>query len=151
MTSVRLLSIILAVLLCVSTIRCKRKDGTVAPTIAALEGNWRLVEPDSTHEVMLQFAYDTRNPPQDITPFTASGKAVINDYTLRLFATVDGTMSAENLGHTERNGSTEVTQFEQAYFDNLTTVAWYKLIAPNRLHMHHGGKQPGVLVYEKIK
>lgn len=147
----RAIRVYVVLLLAVLTTHCGKRDSVVAPTIAALEGTWRLIEPDSTYRVTLQFAYDTRNPPQDITPFTASGKAAINDYNLRLFATVDGTLSAENLGSTKVGGSAQAMQFEQLYFDNLTTAARYELPTQTRLRLYHGGKQPGVLVYEKIK
>lgn len=146
----RLVQVSLVLLLLTLTTHCGKKDAVVAPAVAALEGTWRLIEPDSTYRVTLQFAYDTRNPPQDITPFNANGKAAINDYTLRLFATVDGTLSAENLGSTKVGGSVEAMKFEQLYFDKLTTAARYELITQTRLRLYHGGKQPGVLVYEKI-
>jgi hypothetical protein len=145
----RTISAVTALLFLILTAQCSKKESVVAPNIAALVGTWRLIEPDSTYGVTLQFAYDNRNPPQDVTPFNASGKAAVNGYTLRLFATLDGTLSADNLGSTDMAGSPQAMQFEQAYFDKLNTVARFDQPAPNRLRLYHGGKQPGVLVYQK--
>ena len=146
----RLFSITTVFLLLTLMVQCGKKEVVIAPTIAALEGTWQLIEPDSTHQVTLQFAYDSRNPPHDVTPFNASGKASVNKYSLRLFATVDGTLSGDNLASTQVAGSVEATQFEQTYFDNLITVARYELPTQTQLRLYHGGKQPGVLVYKKI-
>ncbi|WP_420149809.1 META domain-containing protein [Spirosoma sp.] len=131
--------------------QCGQKESVIAPNIAALLGTWQLVEPDSTYDVTLTFAYDSRNPPQDITPFNVTGKASVNSYSARLFATLDGTLSADNVASTDMAGSPQALQFERVYFDNLGTVARYELPAPNQLRMYHGGKQPGVLVYKRIK
>ena len=150
MISHRAISVVIATLFLFFMVQCGKQESVVAPTIAALIGTWQLIEPDSTYGVNLQFAYDTRNPPQDITPFNASGKSSVNTYTVRLFATLDGTLSAENLGNTEIAGSPQAIQFEQAYFDNLKTVARYELPTNNQLRLFHGGKQPGVLVYKRI-
>lgn len=137
-------------LLLMLTTQCNKKESVVAPTIAALVGTWQLVEPDSTYNVTLQFAYDTRNPPQDITPFNASGKASINTYTVRLFATLDGTLSADKLVSTYKAGSPEATKVEQTYFDGLSAVARFELTASNQLRLYHGGSQPGILIYKKV-
>lgn len=147
----RLLSVVVASILIILTSRCSQEESAVAPNVAALIGTWRLIEPDSTYGVTLQFAYDPRNPPQDITPFNAGGKSSVNAYTVRLFATIDGTLTADNLGSTEIAGSPKAMQFEQTYFDNLKAVARYELSTQNRLRLYHGGQQPGVLVYEKMK
>lgn len=145
----RLLSIGVALLFLGLTTRCGKKESVVAPNIAALVGTWQLIEPDSTYGATLQFAYDSRNPPQDITPFNASGKAAVNSYTLRLFATLDGTMSSDNLANTDVAGSSQAGQFERQYFAGLNSVARFDLPAPNRLRLYHGGNQPGVLIYKK--
>ncbi|GAB2599417.1 hypothetical protein GCM10027190_54250 [Spirosoma areae] len=114
-------------------------------------GTWRLVEPDSTYNVTLEFAYDTRNPPQDITPFNASGKSSVNTYTVRLFATLDGLLSADDLVNTDIAGDPKAMRFEQSYFGNLKAVARYEITNTTRLRLYHGGDQPHVLVYEKVK
>ncbi len=135
----------------IGTTQCGTKETTLAPQITNLIGTWRLVEPDSAYAVTLQFAYDTANPPQDITPFLASGKSPINEYTLRLFATIDGMMSADNLSSTKRGGTPEAMNFEQTYYTKLKSVARYELTNDNRLRLYHGGNLPRVLVYEKMK
>lgn len=140
-----------ACLLLLFTTQCSKKDLSVPPTIAALIGTWQLIEPDSTYGVTLQFAYDPRNPPQDITPFNAGGKSAVNAYTVRLFATIDGTLTADKLGSTEIAGSPKAMQFEQTYYANLKAVARYELSTQTQLRLYHGGQQPGVLVYEKMK
>ncbi|MBD2752183.1 META domain-containing protein [Spirosoma validum] len=146
----RLLSVSIALLFLGLTTRCGKKESVVAPNIAALVGTWQLIEPDSTNGVTLQFAYDSRNPPQDITPFNVSGRAAVNGYTLRLFATLDGTMSADNLGYTDMAGSPQAMQFEQTYFASLNAVARFDLPTSGRLRLYHGGSQPGVLTYKKV-
>ncbi len=136
--------------LLLSLTRCGSKEVVLAPQITSLIGTWRLVEPDSSFAVTLVFAYDTANPPHDVTPFLSSGKSPINDYTLRLFATIDGMMSADDLSSTKRGGTTEAMNVEQTYYKNLRAVARYEL-ASNRLRLYHGGDLPRVLVYEKVK
>ena len=135
--------------LCI-TLQCSHKEIVLAPKIAGLVGTWQLIEPDSTYSVTLKFALDTENPPLDITPFKASGKASINDYTLRSFATIDGTMSGDNLTSTKTDGSPEAMTFEQVYFANLQASARYELPTENRLRLYHGGPQPGVFVFKKL-
>jgi heat shock protein HslJ len=129
---------------------CKSKDVILAPQIANLVGTWRLVEPDSSYQVTLTFALDTANPPLDITPFLANGKSSVNDYSVRLFATIDGVMSAENLGSTERAGTPEATTFEQRYFTNLKAVVRFDMITPDRLRLQHGGESPHVMIYKRV-
>ena len=129
---------------------CSSKEVILAPQIANLVGTWRLVEPDSSYAVTLIFTLDTANPPLDITPFLASGKSAVNDYNVRLFATIDGMMSAENLGSTERGGTLEATKFEERYFTNLKAVVRFNMITPDRLRLQHGGESPHVMIYERI-
>ena len=146
-----IINIFLLVVLFALFNRCGSKEVVLAPQIENLIGTWKLVEPDSSYAVTLVFALDTRNPPLDITPFLASGKSSVNDYDVRLFATIDGMMSAENLGSTKRAGTTEAMQFEQTYFTNLKAVVRYEMIAQNRLRLLHGGSLPHVMIYEKVK
>ena len=129
--------------------QCSHEEPVLAPNIKSLIGTWRLVEPDSTYGATLKFALDTANPPLDITPFDGSGKASVNSYTLRLYATLDGTLSADHLGYTTTGGSPEAMKFEQTYFKNLNAVARFDLPGPNRLRVYHGGEQPHVMEYEK--
>ena len=113
-------------------------------------GHGGCVEPDSTYSVTLIFALDTANPPHDVTPFLASGKSSVNTYTVRLFATIDGTLSADNLGSTKIAGDPSATKFEQRYFTNLKAVVRYELASPSKLRLYHGGEEPHVMVYEKV-
>ncbi|RYF62746.1 MAG: hypothetical protein EOO39_29755, partial [Cytophagaceae bacterium] len=106
-------------LLLLLTSQCSQKEAIVAPKIATLIGTWKLVQPDSTYDVTLEFAYDSANPPHDITPFLANGKASVNTYTLRLFATLDGVLVADNLASTNVAGTPDAMAFEQTYFTNL--------------------------------
>jgi hypothetical protein len=129
---------------------CKSKDVILSPQIANLVGSWRLVEPDSSYTVTLSFALDTANPPLDITPFLATGKSSVNDYNLRLFATIDGMMSADNLGSAEKAGTPEATKFEQRYFTNLKAVVRFDMITPDKLRLQHGGESPHVMIYKRI-
>ena len=129
---------------------CRSKDVILAPQIANLVGTWRLVDPDSSYTVTLVFALDTANPPLDITPFLAHGKSSVNDYNVRLFATIDGMMSAENLGSTKKAGTPEATKFEQRYFTNLRAVVRFDLITPDKLRLQHGGESPHVMIYERM-
>ena len=129
--------------------QCGHEEPVLAPNIQSLIGTWRLIEPDSTYGTTLKFALDTANPPLDITPFNASGKASVNSYTVRLYATLDGTLSADHLGYTDMAGSQEAMKFEQTYFKNLNAVARFELPKPNRLRVYHGGEQPHVMEYEK--
>lgn len=128
---------------------CKSKDIVLSPKIASLVGTWRLVEPDSSYPVTLVFALDTDNPPLDITPFLANGKSSVNDYSVRLFATIDGMMSADGLGSTKKAGSLEATAFEQRYFTNLRAVVRFDLVTPDRLRLQHGGESPHFMIYER--
>ncbi len=128
---------------------CTSKDVVLAPKIAGLVGTWRLIQPDSSHTVTLILALDTDNPPLDITPFLANGQSSVNDYTVRLFATIDGMMSAGNLSSTKKAGTLKATEFEQRYFTNLRAVVRYDLIAPDKLRLQHGGESPYVMMYER--
>ena len=139
------------VLILLSLTRCGSKEVALAPQITNLIGTWRLVQPDSSYAVTLEFAFDTANPPHDVTPFLASGKSPINDYTLRLFATIDGMMSADDLSSTKRGGTPDAMTFEQTYYKNLRAVARYELTTNNQLRLYHGGDLPRVMVYEKVK
>jgi hypothetical protein len=129
---------------------CGSKETELAPQIKSLIGNWKLVEPDSSYAVTLQIEYDSANPPHDVTPFLVNGKSAVNDYNLRLFAAIDGMMSADNLSSTKKAGSPEAMKFEQTYFTNLRAVVRYELLTEKRLRLLHGGEQPHVLVYEKV-
>ena len=142
---------IISLFLLLVTSQCSQRETVLAPQITNLIGTWRLIEPDSSYAVTLQFTYDTANPPHDVTPFLASGKSSVNEYTLRLFATLDGMLSADDLSSTKKAGTTAAMTFEQTYFTNLQAAARYKLTAANRLELYHGGAQPHVLVYEKAK
>src|SRR4051812_39514771 len=125
-------------LLLLLTSQCSQEEAIVAPKIANLIGTWRLVQPDSSYAVTLKFAYDTANPPHDITPFLANGKSSVNTYTLRLFATLDGVMVAENLASTNVTGTPEAMTFEQAYFTNLKAAVRYELTTNDQLRLYHG-------------
>lgn len=129
---------------------CRKEEVPLAPKIAGLLGTWQLVEPDSSYAVTLLIELDTANPPHDITPFLASGKSAVNAYTVRLFAAVDGMMSAENLGSTKLAGLPAATAFEQNYFTNLRAVVRFELLSENRLRLYHGGNLPHVMEYKKI-
>ena len=129
---------------------CRSKDVVLAPQIASLVGTWRLVEPDSSYTVTLTFALDTANPPLDITPFLANGKSSVNDYNVRLFATIDGMMSSENLGSTKKAGTLKATEFEQRYFTNLRAVVRFDMITPDKLRLRHGGESPHFMIYERV-
>lgn len=142
---------IVSLLLLLFMTQCSQKETTVAPQIAKLVGTWQLTQPDSLYAVTLVFAYDTDNPPHDVTPFLASGKSSVNDYTLRLFATLDGMLSADNLADTKRSGSPQAMAFEHTYFTNLKAAVRYELTTDTELKLYHGGQQPHVMVYKKIK
>lgn len=133
------------------TSQCSQEEAIVAPKIANLIGTWRLVQPDSSYAVTLQFAYDTANPPHDITPFLANGKSSVNTYMLRLFATLDGVLVAENLASTNVAGTPDAMAFEQAYFTNLKAAVRYEVTTNDQLRLYHGGAQPHVMVYERVK
>lgn len=130
--------------------QCHQQEPVLAPNIASLVGTWRLVEPASTYDVMLTIELDTKNPPHDITPFLVNGKSSVNEYTIRLFAAVDGMMSASNLSQTKRAGTPEAITFEEQYLANLKAVVRFEQPAPNQLRLLHGGTQPHLLVYEKF-
>ncbi|MFD2573988.1 META domain-containing protein [Spirosoma soli] len=129
---------------------CTKEEPYLPERVAQLVGTWQLVEPDSSYKVTLQLSLDTANPPNDVTPFKANGQAAVNSYDGFLSAAVDGLMIFVRLGSTEIAGSPTVTQFEQAYFDNLRSVVRFEVIDKNRLRLYHGGQKPGVLVYKKI-
>jgi hypothetical protein len=146
MKNITLVSLLLLLLTC----QCSQKETVLAPQITNLIGTWRLIEPDSSYAVTLRFAYDTANPPHDVTPFKASGKSSVNDYTVNLFATLDGMLSADELASTKVAGSPQAMAFEQIYLTNLKAVVRYELTSDNQLRLLHGGTQPHVLVYRKI-
>lgn len=130
--------------------QCGQQQSELSPKIAALIGTWQLVTADTTVKIVLTMGLDTANPPQDITPFLATGQSTVNAYSLRLFATLDGTMSAESWTNTKVAGPPSATAFEQTYFTNLQAVARYEMPTQNRLYLYHGGSQPRVLTYEKV-
>ena len=130
---------------------CRQRETVLAPNIASLAGTWRLVEPASAYAVTLTIDLDTKNPPQDITPFLANGKSSVNSYDIRLFAAVDGMMSAGNLSQTQIAGTPEAMTFEEQYLKNLKAVVRFEQPTPNGLRLLHGGNQPHLLVYEKMK
>lgn len=130
--------------------QCSQKEAVVAPKIASLIGTWKLIDPDSPYDVTLTFAYDSANPPHDITPFLANGKASINTYTLRLFATLDGMLVADNLASTYVSGSPEAMTFEQAYLTNLKAVVRYDVTSDDYLRVYHAGAQPHVMIYKRM-
>lgn len=136
--------------LLVLTSQCSKRESELAPVIKNLIGTWQLATPDSSYKITLRFTYDTANPPIDITPFKANGQSAVNDYTLRLFATEDGMMSADAFSSSKIAGSTEATQVEQSYFTNLNAVVRYQLPNENELRLYYGTSQPGVLVYKRI-
>lgn len=129
---------------------CSHKETELAPQITGLIGTWQLVEPDSSFAVTLQFAYDTNNPPHDVTPFKASGKSSVNNYTVNLFATLDGMLVADELSSSKIAGSSAATAFEQTYFTNLKAVVRYELTSNNRLQLTHGGSLPHIMVYKRV-
>jgi hypothetical protein len=117
--------------------------------LANLLGTWELVGADSAYNVSIAFSYDDRNPPIDITPFLTTGKSAVNQYSARMFATIDGTMQINELANTEIAGSPAAMQFEAAYFDKLRTVVRFESPMQNELHLYHGGSSPGMLVFRK--
>lgn len=142
---------ITCVLLLISLAQCRQRESELSPQIASLVGTWRLVAPDSTYKTILTIELDTANPPHDITPLLANGQSAINAYTLRLFAAIDGTMSSESWSTTEIAGAQTAMAFEQTYFRNLRAVVRYQMTPENRLYLYHGGSQPRVLTYEKVR
>ncbi|AUD05631.1 META domain-containing protein [Spirosoma pollinicola] len=144
----RVLTVFLLILFLAS--QCRQKESVVAPQIAKLIGTWQLAEPDSAYATTLRFAYDTANPPHDVTPFKASGKTAVNDYTVNMFATLDGMLSADELVSSKVAGSAEAMAFELAYFTNLKAVVRYEITSDNQLHLIHGGAQPHLLVYKRV-
>lgn len=130
---------------------CKGEDPVLSPKVAQLVGTWQLVEPDSSYNVTLEFALDSANPPNDVTPFKAKGKSSVNAYDGFFSAAVDGLMILVRLGNTEIAGSLEATQFEKAYFESLRNVVRYEVTDKNRLRLFHGGTKPGILVYKRIE
>lgn len=130
--------------------QCSQKEAIVAPKIATLIGTWQLIDADSSYAVTLTFAYDSANPPHDITPFLANGKAAVNTYTLRLFATLDGVLVADNLASTYVSGPQEAMAFEQAYLTNLKAAVRYDVTKDDHLRVYHAGAQPHVMEYKRI-
>lgn len=129
---------------------CKGEDPVLSPKIAQLIGTWQLVEPDSTYNVTLEFALDSANPPNDVTPFKAKGKSSVNAYDAFLSAAVDGLMFLVRLGSADMAGTPQATQFEKTYFESLRTVVRFEVTDKNRLRLFHGGTKPGILVYKRI-
>lgn len=131
--------------------QCNGNNRDVAPpSVAGLVGTWELVEPGSAYAITFVLALDTANPPKDVIHFVANGKSVNNTYNASLSAAVDGLMVVTSLGSTKIGGSPEATTVEQTYYTNLRAVVRYELSADNRLRLHYGGNNPGVLVYKKI-
>ena len=142
--------LVVSLLLLSIAMGCGTREHEVAPVLANLVGTWQLTKPDSSFAVILQFTYDNKNPPIDITPFIASGKSSVNDYTARMFATVDGTMQINEVVSTEKAGSGSANQFEKDYLANLATVVRFESPTTTQLYLYHGGSKPGVLVYKKL-
>ncbi|AQG81496.1 META domain-containing protein [Spirosoma montaniterrae] len=130
---------------------CQQSDYQMAPNVARLVGTWQLRDSTTVYAPTLQFELDTENPPLDITPFKASGKASVNTYNGRLSASLDGMMVVTGLGQTKIGGSPEAMRFEQTYFANLKSVARFKTTEDDRLYLYFGNPQPGTLIYERIK
>lgn len=128
---------------------CKQRDQEVAPLLANLIGTWQLVEPASSYAITLKFAFDTNNPPIDITPYLASGKSPVNDYTARMFATIDGTMQISELGSSKLGGAPEALQFEQDYYEKLKSVVRFESPTETKLYLYYGGIAPGKLIFQK--
>lgn len=145
----QVLCLLICAILLPLLIQCGQQESALSPKIAALVGTWRLIAPDTTFRVDLVIGLDTANPPHDVTPLLATGQSAVNTYTLRLFATLDGTMSAESWMNTKVAGTPSALTFEQTYFTNLQAVVRYDMPTQNRLYLYHGGGQPHVLTYEK--
>ncbi|GAB3981257.1 hypothetical protein GCM10028806_50650 [Spirosoma terrae] len=139
----------LALLLFALFAGCGKRNREVAPALANLIGTWQLADSDSSYAVTLEFAYDDRNPPIDITPFLASGKSSVNQYSARMFATIDGTMQINELANTEIAGTSAAMQFEANYFAKLRSVVRFEETSSNELRLFHGGSTPGSLLFKK--
>lgn len=142
---------LVALLLIVSMTGCGKEEVELSPKITNLIGKWRLTEPSSAYGVTLEFTYDSANPPHDVTPFLVNGMSSVNDYNIRFFAAIDGMMTTSNLSSTKKGGSTDAMQFEQTYFENLRAVVRYELPTDNQLRIYHGGSEPHLLIYERVK
>ena len=140
-----------ALLLVLLLAQCRDEEVVLSPKITNLIGTWRLAQSDSAYAVTLKFAYDEANPPHDVTPFLVNGMSSVNDYNIRFFAAIDGMMTTSNLSSTKKGGSTAAMQFEQTYFDNLRAVVRYELPTYNQLRLYHGGTEPHVLLYDRVK
>ena len=139
--------LVIALLLLINA--CRSESATLAPNVAQLVGIWELREPLSPYTTTLQLAFDTANPPRDITPFLVSGKVAVNPYDGRLSAALDGMMVFTKLGNAPV-GTSASASFGQTYLANLKSVVRYEVFAPNRLRLHYGSPQPGVLEFEKL-
>ncbi len=125
-------------LLSFSLAACQQGDYPMAPNVARLAGTWQLRDSTAAYAPTLTIALDTDNPPLDVTPFKASGKASINTYNGRLSAALDGMMVVTDLGQTKIGSSPEAMRFEQTYFANLKSVSRFKTTDDNRLYLYSG-------------
>ncbi|GAB3766222.1 META domain-containing protein [Spirosoma pomorum] len=129
--------------------QCRSGGTEIDPTMARLMGDWQLNNSTPFNPITLTIALDTANPPHDITPFLASGKGLLNKYTARFYASIDGKISADTFSNTEISGSSETIQAEQAYFDQLARIVRYQLVSENELVLYYGGSQSGSLTFKK--
>jgi hypothetical protein len=130
--------------------QCGSSVTELDPAMARLMGNWQLTDSASTKPVTLIIALDAANPPHDITPFLASGQGLLNDYTVRFYASIDGKISADTFKNTEIGGSAETVQAEQTYFSQLARIVRYQLVSDKELKLYYGGAQSGVLTFAKM-
>ncbi len=138
---------------------CQPEEVSVSTQFEQLVGEWRLVEPASAYAVTMNIAVDASvSTIAGVRAYMFTGRAPVNTYFQRVTFS-DGThpeagpartASVGGVVATKIGGSPEATQFEQTYFTNLRAVNRYELTNQNRLRLHYGGTQPGVLVYEKI-
>ncbi|GAB3546726.1 META domain-containing protein [Spirosoma fluminis] len=149
-------------LLCVAALLmslsgCERTEDA-SPKSASpdqLPGTWYLIEPQSPYRVRLTLEKDSVST----MPFSLriSGEASVNlyfgvmNYNAGGLADPSSQIAIRELGATLRGGSSEAMQFEQAYFAALKSANRYELTGQNRLRLHYGGEQTGILVYERSK
>ncbi|GAB3501563.1 hypothetical protein GCM10027341_28530 [Spirosoma knui] len=136
---------------------CERTDD-VSPKSASpdqLLGTWYLSEPQSPYRIRLTIEEDSAST----MPFSLriSGESSVNlyfgvmNYNAGGLSDPSSQIAVRELGATMRGGSSEAMQFEQTYFTTLKKVSRYELAGQNRLRLHYGGEQTGMLVYERSK
>jgi hypothetical protein len=130
--------------------QCRSGETKIDPGMARLIGNWTLTDATSSGSVTLKIALDAANPPHDITPFLASGKGLLNEYSARFYGSIDGKISADTFTNTEVNGASETVLAEKIYFSQLTRLVRYQLVSDNELKLYYGGTQSGVLTFAKM-